>query len=110
MPCDSCQIASFDAVVALVMELVGESRDAIADEYHRSEVHGMSEAGLKDIKMRMGSLPTDPAVYGAAPRALILRLLEYIDAKHGSVSQYLSSIGFDLADQRGLVNVFSGRT
>ncbi len=45
-------------------------------------------------------------VWGAAPKHVILEMLERIDREFGSVQEYLASIGFDEISQRRIIQVY----
>ncbi len=87
--------------VALIYELLGVPRDAIAADYALSSQYGLSEPGLRSIIEKLPEV--DPREFGSAPPALILNTLAYIDSKYGSVPKYLTSIGFGPEQQATLL-------
>ncbi|XP_064612227.1 uncharacterized protein LOC135476212 [Liolophura sinensis] len=87
-------------VTALVMHCLGKSREEIAEEYSRSE------AGLLPVKERLYKEMVGRYHFSeqfmTAEAATMLKLLDYLSEKYGSVSNYLEYIGFSSIEQERL--------
>jgi hypothetical protein len=93
--------SSLTLPAALILELLHVPRELIAQDYHISAKFGLSEVGQKQIIEGSSGILT-ATHWGSAPTSAILRTLELVDAKYGSIEKYLTSIGFVEEDQRRL--------
>ncbi|ORZ03129.1 protein-tyrosine phosphatase-like protein [Syncephalastrum racemosum] len=84
-------------VCALLLSMAGAPRDVIIRDYAKTQ------AGLAPIRDGMlkelheAGLSDD---FADAPAQNMISMLEYIDQEYGSVSQYLTGIGFNEEDQQ----------
>lgn len=77
---------------ALILSICGVDRQIILENYALSDEFLRPIAAHVDSEMAEGGLI--PAIMARSPIDVMRGTLNYIDAKHGSVQNYLSSIGF----------------
>eukprot|EP00042_Codosiga_hollandica_P047206 m.509187 g.509187 ORF g.509187 m.509187 type:complete len:321 (+) comp57395_c0_seq1:7-969(+) len=90
--------------VAVVLTLMGASREAILADYARSSEFGLSAEGQGDIASRGQGVNS---AFGDAPAELMQQTLEFIERKYGSVQAYLVRSGFSEHNQQALIRALS---
>lgn len=88
-------------VIALALSAVGTPREAVLDDYERTEANLAGE-WLDGALAAIARLPLPEGLdiatlLGASPRAVLAATLDDIDAEYGSVAAYLQGHGFDAA-------------
>jgi protein-tyrosine phosphatase len=93
-------------VVALALRAVGVHRDAVVDDYARTEANLAGEwlEGMVELVGRYG-VPDTPelrVLMGGSPPEAIEGVLDEVERSHGSTRDYLLSAGLDLSDLAAL--------
>jgi protein-tyrosine phosphatase len=93
-------------VVALALSAVGVHRDAVVDDYARTEANLAGEwlEGMVELVGRYG-VPDTPelrVLMGGSPPEAIEGVLDEVERSHGSTRDYLLSAGLDLSDLAAL--------
>ncbi len=93
-------------VVALALSAVGVHRDAVVDDYARTEANLAGEwlEGMVELVSRYG-VPDTPelrVLMGGSPPEAIEGVLDEVERSHGSTRDYLLSAGLDLSDLAAL--------
>ncbi len=93
-------------VVALALSAVGVYRDAVVDDYARTEANLAGEwlEGMVELVSRYG-VPDTPelrVLMGGSPPEAIEGVLDEVERSHGSTRDYLLSAGLDLSDLAAL--------
>ncbi|XP_071789790.1 uncharacterized protein [Asterias amurensis] len=92
-------------VTAMILSILGKSDEYIAEEY------AMSEEGLKPIR---SSVRDDIVLqfrfdesFATAKKETMLKVLEYLRDRYGSIENFLESLGFGKEEQERLRQVLS---
>lgn len=93
-------------VIALALLAVGVDREAVIDDYARTEANLAGE-WLEEMIELIGryGVPDSPALrtlMGGSPREAIEGVIETIERSHGSTREYLLASGLTLADLAAL--------
>ncbi|MCD5346751.1 tyrosine-protein phosphatase [Agromyces sp. H3Y2-19a] len=93
-------------VVALALLAVGVDREAVIDDYARTEANLAGEwlEGMVAVIAKYG-VPDTPelrTLMGGSPREAIEGVLDTVERAHGSVREYLLASGLGLGDLAGL--------
>jgi protein-tyrosine phosphatase len=93
-------------VVALALSAVGVHRDAVVEDYARTEANLAGEwlEGMVELVGRYG-IPDTPelrVLMGGSPPEAIDGMLDDVERSHGSTRDYLLSAGLDLSDLAAL--------
>jgi protein-tyrosine phosphatase len=93
-------------VIALALRAVGVSTDVVIADYARSESNLAGEwlESMVALTARFGIADTPElrTIMGSTPAEVMAGLLELIDAKYGSVTEYLAAQGFTADEVRQL--------
>jgi uncharacterized membrane protein len=85
-------------ITALILSMCGVDRDLIIQNYALSDYMLSDIAHHVNSEMAEGGLI--PSIMARTPPSAMRRMLAYVDARFGSVSNYLSFIGFGIPLQR----------
>ncbi|GLC35756.1 hypothetical protein PLESTB_000490800 [Pleodorina starrii] len=92
-------------VAAMVLSVAGASEEAIVEDYARSDAyHRVALAGLESREELAG---LDRATFERAPPEVMRATLEHVRRRYGSISEYLTGIGFGPDRQRRLREVLT---
>lgn len=87
-------------LAAMILSIVGASDAAIVLDYATSD--GTAQAGLGDLESDRRISGVDKRQFSRAPAAVMKATLAYCCKKYGSVSEYLSRVGFGVDKQARL--------
>jgi len=86
-------------IIALTLSVLNVSRDAIASDYAKSEQGLESQRQVMLDELLITGLTPE---FNTSPAEMMKETLAYIDERYGSVTAYLTSIGFSLHQQMKL--------
>eukprot|EP00026_Physarum_polycephalum_P005047 Phypoly_transcript_05073.p1 GENE.Phypoly_transcript_05073~~Phypoly_transcript_05073.p1 ORF type:complete len:428 (+),score=28.54 Phypoly_transcript_05073:131-1285(+) len=85
-------------ISALFLSCLGVPRDVIIEDFHQTEIH--LKPSMESISRYFNKIGLTNPEFVLAPPQVMMRLLDYIDEKYGSVPNYLNHIGFSFECQK----------